>query len=91
MTILWHQLVQTDRINLGNTPDITIRDNEKGTCELIDVAVSGDRTVIKKEAEKILKCEVLTIETQRMWNVKTNMIPVITGASGTISKSSENA
>jgi hypothetical protein len=26
-----------------------------------------------------------------MWNVKTNLIPVIIGASGTISKSSENA
>ena len=29
----------------------------------------------------------LTIEIQRMWNVKTNMIPEITGATGTISKS----
>jgi len=54
---------------------------------LIDVAISGDRNVIKKEAEKILKCEDLTIETQRMWNVKTKVIPVITGATGTISKS----
>ena len=34
---------------------IIIRDNEKGTCMLIDVALSGDRNVIKKEAEKILK------------------------------------
>jgi len=34
---------------------IIIRDNEKRTCMLIDVAVSGDRKVIKKEAEKILK------------------------------------
>jgi uncharacterized protein YlxP (DUF503 family) len=38
---------------------------------LIDVAVSGDRNVIKKEAEKILKYTDLTIEIQRMWNVKT--------------------
>ena len=28
---------------------------------LIDVAVSGDRNVIKKEAEKILKYKYLTI------------------------------
>jgi hypothetical protein len=28
-----------------------------------------------------------TIEIQRMWNVKTRVIPVITGATGTISKS----
>jgi len=54
---------------------------------LIDVAISGDRNVIKKEAEKILKYKDLTIEIQRMWNVKTKVIPVIIGATGTISKS----
>ena len=53
---------------------------------LIDVAISGDRNVIKKEAEKILEHKDLTIEIQRMWNVKTKVIPVITGATGTISK-----
>ena len=53
---------------------------------LIDVAISGVRNVIKKEGEKILKHKDLTIETQRMWNVKTKVIPVIIGATGTISK-----
>ena len=53
---------------------------------LIDVAISGDRNMIKKEAEKILKYKDLTIEIQRMWNVKTKVIPVIIGATGTISK-----
>ena len=47
----------------------------------------GGRNVIKKEAEKILKYKDLTIEMQRMWNVKTKVIPVIIGATGTISKS----
>ena len=54
---------------------------------LIDVAILGDRNVIKKEAEKILKYKDLTIEIQHMWNVKTEMIPVIIGTTGTISKS----
>jgi len=54
---------------------------------LIEVAISGDRNVINKEAEKILKCKDLTIQMQRMWNVKTKMMAVIIGASGTISKS----
>ena len=53
---------------------------------LIEVAISGDRNVIKKEAEKILKYKDLTIEIQRMWNVKTKVMPVIIEATGTISK-----
>ena len=52
---------------------------------LIGVAISGDRNVIKKEAEKILNYKDLTTEIQRMWNVKTKVIPVIIGATGTVS------
>jgi hypothetical protein len=37
---------------------------------LIDVAIPGDRNVIKKETEKILKYKDLTIAIHRMWNVK---------------------
>ena len=43
--------------------------------------------MIKKEAEKILKYKYLTIEIQRMWKVKTRVIPVIIGVTGTVSKS----
>ena len=54
---------------------------------LIDVAILGDRKVIKIETKNILNYKDLTIEIQRMWNVKTKVIPVIIGATGTISKS----
>jgi hypothetical protein len=79
--------MQTESILLSNKPDIIICDNEKETCLLIDVVISGDRKVIKKDAEKILKYKDLTIEIQRMWSVKTNVTPVTIRASGTISKS----
>jgi len=52
-----------------------------------DVAISGDRNVIKKEAEKIIKYKDLAIEIQRMWNLKTKVISVIIWATGTVSKS----
>ena len=87
MTILWNQQVQTDRNIPSNKPDIVIRDDEKRTCILIAVAIPGDRNVIKKEAEKILKYKDLTTEIQRVWNIKARVIPVIIGATGTISKS----
>jgi hypothetical protein len=87
VTILWTQQVQTDRTIPNNKSDIIIRDNEKRTCMLTDVALPGDRNMIKNEAEKILKYKDLTTEIQRMWNVKTNVIPVIIGATGTILKS----
>ena len=53
----------------------------------IDVSISADRNVIKTEAEKILEHKDLITEIQRMWNVKAKVIPVITGATGTIAKS----
>jgi hypothetical protein len=54
---------------------------------LIDVAIPGDRSVINREAEKILKYKDLITGIERMWNVKTKVTPVIIGATGTISKS----
>ena len=55
VTMLWNQQVRTDRSIPNSKLDIIIRDNEGGTCMLIDVEIPGDRNVIKKEGEKILK------------------------------------
>ena len=55
VTILCNQQVRTDRTIPNNKADIIIRDSEKRTCILIDVAISGDSNVIKKEAEKNFK------------------------------------
>jgi len=80
--------VQTDRTISNNKPDIVIRDNENETCMLIDVAISGYRNVIQKEVEEILKYTAilyllkykdLKTEIQRMWKVKTEVMPVIIG------------
>jgi hypothetical protein len=57
----------------------------KGTCLLIDVALAGDRNVIKKEAENILKHKNLITEIQGMWNVTSKVISTKIGATVTIS------
>jgi len=75
VAILWIQQVETDKTIPDNKPDITVRDNEKGTYVLIYAAISGDRKMIKKEAEKILKRKDLTIEIQRVCGVKAKVIP----------------
>ena len=54
---------------------------------LIDVAILGDRNIINKKAEKVLKYKDIIIEIQRMSNVKAKVIPEIIGVTGTISKS----
>jgi hypothetical protein len=77
VTILRNQQVQSDGTIPNNKPDIVIRDNEKRTCMVIDVAILGDKNVIQKEVQKILKYQDLTIEIQCMWNVKTRVIPVV--------------
>jgi hypothetical protein len=71
--------VQTNRIVSNNKTDFKIRDNKQGKGMPIDGAIPAYRTVIKKEAEKILKCNNHTIEIQRTWNVKAKMIQIITG------------
>jgi hypothetical protein len=49
VTILQIQQVQTDRTIPNYKPDVIIRDNEKGTCMLIAVAITRGRNDVKKE------------------------------------------
>jgi hypothetical protein len=48
VTILWYQQERTDRTIPNNKPDIIIRGDKKGSYMLTDVAIPGDRNVIKK-------------------------------------------
>jgi hypothetical protein len=53
---------------------------------LIDTAIPSDRNVTQKESEKKLKYKNLSIEIQRMWNMKCFVIPVIIGATGIVTR-----
>ena len=53
----------------------------------MNFAIPGDQNVIKKEAEKIIKYKDRIRDIALMWNVKTKVIPLRAGATGTISKS----
>jgi len=41
--------------------------------------MSGDKNVVNKDTQKILKWKDLTIEIELVWNVKTKVMPVIIG------------
>jgi hypothetical protein len=53
---------------------------------LIDVAIPSDRNVIQMESENKLKYKNLSVEIQRMWNMNCFVTPVITGATGIVTK-----
>jgi environmental stress-induced protein Ves len=72
---------------LTNRPDIIVKNKKDRTCLLIDGAISSDKNVMQREAEKKLKYKNLSIEIQRMWNMKCFVIPVIIGATGIVNKS----
>jgi hypothetical protein len=90
ITLLWNQGIQTDREVLTNWPDIIIKNKKDRICLLIDVAIPSDMNVIQKESEKKLKYKYLSIEIQRMWNMKCFVIPAIIGATGIVTKGLKN-
>ena len=52
------------------------------TSLLIDIAIPDDSNT--KEAEKLSKYKDLEKDASRMWKAMTKIVPVITGALGTI-------
>ena len=83
---MWDMPVNTDRIITANRPDINVKDSMNSTCKLIDITVTSDRNIALKEIEKKSKYKDLELEIQRMWYMKTVLIPVVVGAFGTVKK-----
>ena len=77
ITIMWDMPVNTDRTITANRPD---KDSVNFTCKLIDMTVPSDRNIALKETEKKSKYKDLELEIQRMWHMKTVVVPVAVGA-----------
>jgi hypothetical protein len=68
-------------------PLITIiKTKREKICLSLVVTIPSDRNVIQKKTEKKLKCKNRSIEIQRMWNMKCFFIPVVSGATGVVTK-----
>jgi hypothetical protein len=66
----WNEGVQTDIGVLVSRSEEIIKNKTHKISLLTDVATSSDRNVIQKEAEKKLEYKNLSIEIQRLWNMK---------------------
>ena len=83
-TILWHFPIITDKHVPCNKPDIVIQEKKSDRCKIIDVAIQSDYNIQKKATEKMSKYVDLQIESQRLWNRKVQVIPVMIGATGIV-------
>ena len=84
--LLWDFDVQTDHVIQARRPDVIVIDKEKKECKIIDFAMPYDSRVNAKEVEKIEKYQDLAREVQKLWNMRTKVIPMIIGALGTTPK-----
>ena len=87
--ILWDFPINTDRTIQANRPDIIVKDYETRKCLMIDMTVPTDRNVSVKEFDKLSKYKDLQIEVERMWRLKTTIVPVVVGALGLIKKDTD--
>ena len=70
----------------GRRPDITIIGKTVKLITLVDISVPADKRIVEKEDEKVSKYQDLRIELERLWKMKSRIIPVVIGALGAISK-----
>ena len=56
------------------------------TSKLIDMTVPSDKNIALKEIEKKSKYRDLELQIQRMWHMKTIVIPAVVAALGTVKK-----
>ena len=84
--ILWDFYIQTDKMVQHNKPDTVIIDKVKKTAIIIDVAVPRDENIKDKEQEKIDKYQPLKEELEKLWEVKTKVLPVVVGSLGAVTK-----
>ena len=74
--ILWDFNIQTDHLIEHRRPDIVVVNKKDSTCNIIDVAVPGDKRVNYSELHRELK--------------EVRVIPIVIGSLGTISNNFES-
>ena len=84
--LLWDFDIQTDHLISARRPDLIIINKKKRICKIVDFAVLADHRIKLKECEKKDKYLDLARELKKLWNMKVTIIPIVIGASGTVTK-----
>ena len=84
--VWWDQKVSTPTAFEANRPDLVVIDHVDRKWYLVDFAVPFDRNILLKEEEKVSKYKDLAAEVCRMNSVKVDVVPIVVGALGTVSK-----
>ena len=73
--------IHTDRTIAANRPNIVLKNKDK-TCLLIDITIPLEtNSSVKKNHGNAY--QILEIEVERTWGLKTTTVPVVMGALGT--------
>ena len=83
---MWDFSIQTDHVIEVRRPDLFVVDKKDRSCKIIDFAVPGDSRIEEKQKDKIEKYQELGRESQKIWNVKVKIIPLVVGSLGAIPK-----
>ena len=82
--------VHADREIKINRPDIVVKRKDDKRCLLIAVSIPADKNTSVKVCRETVKIyKDLEIEIERMWGMKTTVVPVVIGALGIIKEGKE--
>jgi hypothetical protein len=87
--VWWDQKVVTPTALEANRPDVVVIDRGGRKWTLVDFSVPFDPNVARKEGVKVKKYEKLAVEVSRMHKVAVEVVPIVVGSLGVVSKKME--
>ena len=78
--------MEKNLVNNYTRIDVQMDHLKRRTCKIVDFAVPADHRIKLKECEKKDKYLDLARELKKLWNMKVTIIPIMTGAFGTVTK-----
>ena len=83
----WDFDIHTDHLISASRPDLKIiNKKKKRICKIIDFAVPADQRIKLKECKKKDKYLDFARKLKKLWNMKVTIVPIVTGAFGTMTK-----